>query len=237
MSDTSAATPTPITYESELPAREHRSFLRKAIDDTFGQFGARIGSAWIVVMIVLAVIAPYVASSFPILMKADGKWSSPMWKSLTPVDVTLTACAAAFVVLWFVRKASFGQVLVGLLIVVAIVGPAAYLFKKPPESVNWQMYRDMERQGRAQVMIRTLIPYSPTDRLRDMPEARLTPPSRYHWLGTESDGADLLSRMVHATRIALSIGLISNRWHHCRRIDGIFRWKARSDRHAADRDL
>jgi peptide/nickel transport system permease protein len=198
-----------IGYESEQPTKLQPSFLRKAIHDTFDQFGAKAGSVWIVLLVVLAVSAPYIASTHPILMKADGKWSSPMWRNLTPVDLILTALAITFLIMWLVRKATFAHMLIALVATVALIGPAAYLFKKPPETVNYQMYRDMERQGRMQFALRTIIPYSPTDRLRDMPERRLQPPTRSNWLGTEPDGADLLSRMIHSTRIALSIGLIS----------------------------
>ena len=38
---------------------------------------------------------------------------------------------------------------------------------------------------------------------------RLTAPLSTHWMGTTSDAADLLSNMIHASRIALSIGFIS----------------------------
>src|SRR5439155_9854828 len=101
------------------------------------------------------------------------------------------------------------RMVVSLLVVIVVTMPLAYWLKKTPETVNYQVYREMERQGRVERIVRTIIPYSPTDRLRDMPEHRIKPPSRYHWLGTETDGADLLSRMIHASRIALSIGLIS----------------------------
>jgi peptide/nickel transport system permease protein len=60
-----------------------------------------------------------------------------------------------------------------------------------------------------QYVLRAPVPYSPTDYLRDMPEARRTPPSRQHWFGVEDAGADVLSRMIHASRIALTIGFIS----------------------------
>lgn len=200
MTDSFAAT------SSQTPPR---SLLRQAIHDTFSQLGARIGSVWIMAIAVSAVIAPYIASSHPILMKTQGSWSSPMWRFLTPVDLLLTAVAIALLVLWLVRKATFSETLVGVLIVIAVFGPAAYLFKQTPKTVDYQLYRDMERAGKVEWVLRTFIPFSPTDRLRDMPELRLTPPSQLHWLGTETDGADMLSRMIHATRIALSIGLIS----------------------------
>ncbi|HLL90109.1 MAG TPA: ABC transporter permease, partial [Tepidisphaeraceae bacterium] len=53
------------------------------------------------------------------------------------------------------------------------------------------------------------IPYSPDDRQRDVRDARLQRPSAAHWFGTTGSGADLASNMIHATRIALSIGFIS----------------------------
>ena len=58
------------------------------------------------------------------------------------------------------------------------------------------------------------IPYAPTDYLRDMVskglEAPLASEGRLHLMGTEENGADVLSRMIHACRISLSIGLIAS---------------------------
>lgn len=79
----------------------------------------------------------------------------------------------------------------------------------PPENVVYERWRDLEKAGKSETMIRTLIPYSASDRSRDMPENRLKPPDGQHWLGTENYGADVLSRMIHATRIALAIGFIA----------------------------
>jgi peptide/nickel transport system permease protein len=80
---------------------------------------------------------------------------------------------------------------------------------RPPENVTYERYREMQAAGQTQAVVRTVIPYSPTDRLRDQPESRLTPPDRRHWAGTDDFGADLLSRMIHGARIALSIGFIA----------------------------
>lgn len=234
-----------VTYQpvesGELGAAPPRNFLRQVIYDTFNITGARLGMVWIVLLACLGVAAPFVASSHPILMKADGAWSSPMWRHLTPVDLILAAVAITVLTMWLVRRATFAETCVVVVIVVAVVAPASYMFKRTPQTPSYQVYRDMERSSRVQFVMRTLIPYSPTDRLRDIPNARLSPPTWYApvknllhrivpawfdppepslvekinslpaWslLGTETDGADLLSRMIHATRIALSIGLIS----------------------------
>ena len=51
-----------------------------------------------------------------------------------------------------------------------------------------------------------LIPYSPNDYDLDY---IITPPSGSHLLGTDDTGRDLLSRLIHGTRISISIGLVA----------------------------
>ncbi|MBN1871668.1 MAG: ABC transporter permease [Candidatus Omnitrophica bacterium] len=41
------------------------------------------------------------------------------------------------------------------------------------------------------------------------PEARIQPPSREHWFGTDDLGRDLFSRMVYGARTSLSVGFIA----------------------------
>lgn len=94
----------------------------------------------------------------------------------------------------------------------AAIGVSAILVihpVNPPENVVWNQWRTLEAEGQLRSVLRTVVPYSPSDYLRDNPEARLQPPSRQHWMGTEASGADVFSRMLHATRIALSIGFIA----------------------------
>lgn len=51
-----------------------------------------------------------------------------------------------------------------------------------------------------------LAPYDPIrGRLTDM----LQPPSAAHWLGTDEQGRDILSRIIYGSRISLQIGLIA----------------------------
>jgi peptide/nickel transport system permease protein len=61
--------------------------------------------------------------------------------------------------------------------------------------------RDVDR-----VLLRAPVPHDP-DRL-DL-DAVLLPPGRGHWLGTDSLGRDLASRVIHGTRVSLSVGLLA----------------------------
>jgi ABC-type dipeptide/oligopeptide/nickel transport system permease subunit len=56
------------------------------------------------------------------------------------------------------------------------------------------------------VLAPLLAPYDPAKiALRE----RLQTPSARHWLGTDQFGRDILSRLVHGTRISLTVGLVS----------------------------
>ncbi len=80
---------------------------------------------------------------------------------------------------------------------------------KELQNVTW---KDLEYDS----VIFPLIPYGP--RNQDMKNAQFTSPTAeqrvkstrwWHWFGTDGLGRDVLSGMIHATRIALSVGLIS----------------------------
>ena len=56
------------------------------------------------------------------------------------------------------------------------------------------------------VLAPILTPYSPFDVSL---EAYRTPPSSAHWLGTDSAGRDVLTRVLYAGRVSLAVGLLA----------------------------
>jgi peptide/nickel transport system permease protein len=186
-----------------------RSLLRQAVVDTLASGGARAGLCWLAVLAALAVFSPFLASSHPLLMRADGRWTSPVLRHLTPSDVMLLIATAAIAFLGLARRWSFRRSLVILAGVLALAALPVYLLVRPPENVVYQQYRERIANGTLKEVFFTIVPYSPTDRLRDQPDARLKGPSKQHWMGTDTNGADLLSNLMHASRIALSIGFLS----------------------------
>lgn len=190
-------------------SRPVRGFTAQAIHDTFRRWGARIGAVWIGLLVLAAVFAPFIAGSHPILLKMNGRWSSPLLRHLTAADVILLAAFFTVLVLAFMGRLPFRNKMFGLLGVLGVTIPLALWLVRPPQAVVYSQYREAASAGQVEYAIYAPIPYSPTDRLRDQPETRLTAPTRRHLMGTELNGADVFSRMIHASRIALSIGFIA----------------------------
>lgn len=189
-----------------------RSWIGRVMLDTVGRTGAKVGLAWILLVAFCAVFAPLLANSFPILIKMGGKWSSPLVQNLTGVDWALLIGAVVGLVLGGFRCVQLRRrvgILLGV-VLIALVG--GLLLAHPSKTPVYDQYRTARQEGRVQWVLNTPIPYSPSDRLRDqfdIEHPHPWQPSREHWLGTETNGADILSNMIHACRIAMSIGFIA----------------------------
>src|SRR5882762_5382869 len=109
----SSALPTTISIDPQPAqgvrddANESKSFGRRVFEDTFKNYRARAGIFWIAVLVFFAVFAPFLANSHPLLMKLDGKWSSPLIRHLTQTDVTLLVAFLAAVALFIAWGITF----------------------------------------------------------------------------------------------------------------------------------
>ena len=206
MSD--AAAPTSLGRASR--PRRRRSYIAAVAYQTLGRTGARIGAVWLVIIGIAAVFAPLLASRHPLVMKTvDGTVTSPWLKHLTPADVAVPLVTLAAVVCLLLKRVSMAKRRIAFLVFAGVVITATNLWVKPPLTVVYDTYREMDRRGEVAWQVRTPIPYSASDRLRDLPDMKLSAPSSSHYLGTTINGADLTSRMIHASRIAMSVGFIA----------------------------
>ncbi|MBB6430593.1 ABC transporter permease [Algisphaera agarilytica] len=275
---TKAVTPTATEEEAVEKAPLPRSLSGQVGLRLIGQWGARIGLAWIATLILLAVFAPVLASSHPFVWKVDGKVSSPWLEHLSAVDVVLLLSLFLAVVLLALRKFAVGTrlavwawittllagvaagrsamtlwsrqqddgpglvfvlviiMLVGLMgllvaipwlssatkrlklavgvIGVVVAGGFWFADVSPPANIVYSQYREATVAGQVEWQVLPPLAFSPNDYQRDTMSAtgvdpRLAKPTLAHPLGTDESGADVLSRMIHATRIALAIGLIA----------------------------
>ncbi|MCR9276951.1 MAG: ABC transporter permease [Pseudomonadaceae bacterium] len=185
------------------------SFVHRVARDTLARNGARVGLAWIGIITVMAIFAPFIANSHPYWMHADGEWSSPLLRHLTWADVSLVVMFGATLLGWRWRlRYSAGKLAAGFTALAILTCILTSAFVTPPAAVVFDQYRTGLADGQIDSATFAPIPFSPTDRNRDNASS-LAPPDGSHWAGTDADGADVLSRMIHACRIALAIGLIS----------------------------
>jgi peptide/nickel transport system permease protein len=186
-----------------------KSYSRQVLDDVLARTNARLGLLWVVLLTLAAVFAPFLANSHPLLLKENDRWSSPLLHHLSAADVTLQISFWTGVIALFLRKMPAKARWLAWIVITLLAAIIAVLTVHPPQLVVYETYRTDQQAGLVQKVIFAPIPFSPDDHLRDQPELRLNAPTSTHWAGTTSDSADLLSNLLHASRIALSIGFIS----------------------------
>jgi len=185
------------------------SFAARVARQTLRRFGARLGLAWITLVALAAVFAPFLANSHPLALRQGGVWSSPLLAHLTWMDLLLLGVFSAVVAAWLLRRRLSSGRQIGIVALMALlVGLPAWLLVEPPQAVVYEQYREGLASGAIERAVFVPVPFSPTDRSRDRP-ASLSPPDALHLMGTDEDGADVLSRMIHACRIALGIGFVA----------------------------
>lgn len=201
-----------VAAHATAGSRERRSYAAQAMRELFSQWGARLGATWIAILAVVAVFAPFLANSHPLLLSENGEINSPMLEFLTPADVTLLLVFFIGAALLFV-PVRLGIKFLSLAAVLFVTGSLSLALISPPTIAIYSEYRARQAQAGYDWVIRAPVPYSPKDYLRDYGDAGFEAPfeaaERTHWMGTEENGADVLSRMIYASRIALGIGFIA----------------------------
>ena len=190
-----------------------RGLGARVFSSTFKKRGAQVGACWLGLLLIAAVFAPLLANSRPLLMSVDGVLSSPAAKFFTAIDVTLFVIFLVAAFLFFWRRFSTAH----NLLIIAALSVVVYLiclqFVNPPKLSVYEEHRESDIATTADWMLSAPVPYSPKDYLRDFGDTGLQSPSikgdRVHLFGTEENGADLLSRMIHASRVALGIGFVA----------------------------
>ena len=190
-----------------------RGYAARVLGATFVRLGARVGAVWIGVLAVAAAFAPFLANTHPLLMRANGELESPALMHLGTADVVLLCLFLAGAALLAARSTlrTGAAVLLATLAGSTLLGAA---FTDPPVLTVYEQYREGLRSKEIAWAIHAPVPYSPKDYQRDAGDTGLEAPlgadgGRRHWFGTDENGADVLSRMIHASRIALGIGLVA----------------------------
>src|SRR4051812_46902775 len=109
--------------EADEQDRASRSFARQAVVDTLSRPTAWFGLVWIGLLVLAAVFAPFIASSFPLLAKENGHWRSPVLVHMVPADVIWLAGFFTAATLLLMRPTSFPRSVAVLMWIVALMIP------------------------------------------------------------------------------------------------------------------
>lgn len=217
-----AAEPAAVSYSALVWARLRRNGI--------AMFGLRCVSA----LVALAIAAPVLSLNQPFFWRADTGVMFPWFRALfnrlvfeSAVDVFFNLLlvfgvlgSLAFVLApawlkanirrraWFWTKASAA----GLSLLFVLTIPKRWVVIDNPlyfteRTENYSELRtNAEAAGQT---VSSLFPLAPYGYRQTEPARNLQPPSRQHWLGTDTEGRDVFSRMLYGTRISLTIGVVA----------------------------
>ena len=171
---------------------------------------------FIAFLFAVAILAPFLANDKPFVIRIGGQLHFPIFRNLQASDycVFLAAIVIAFqlllirrnhrrvdpsirgAVLWRQIRISSSIILTGAVLIFVFV----------PQRLDATDYKSMVSSGKATGAIFAPIPYGYG---RTDLKSREQPPSREHWLGTDDVGSDVLCRLVHGSRISLSVGFVA----------------------------
>ena len=171
---------------------------------------------FVVFLFLLAIFAPFLANDKPFVIRIDGRWYFPLFRNLQPTDYCIfLAAVVAFWQLLLIRRncrlvepSTRGGVLwrqLGISCAVILAG-AVLIYCVVPRRLDATDYKAMVAEDKATDAIFAPIPYGYG---RTELASREQPPSRQHWLGTDDVGADVLCRLIHGSRISLSVGFVA----------------------------
>jgi len=161
-----------------------------------------LSGLWIVLLLFLiAALAPFLANSHAIIRVADGHLSFPVFLSLEPIEWRFLLYVPLAALIFVFRHHFRSHPGIFTLTVIAFIA-LVEIFLAVTHPIN-DPTNDRERAASFKLM--PPIPYSPIESSPD----QFSPPTWKHLCGTDSTGRDIAARMLHGARTSLSIGFVA----------------------------
>jgi peptide/nickel transport system permease protein len=171
---------------------------------------------FIIVLFTIAVLAPLIANDKPLAIQIDGKLYFPIFKTLTANDYSVFLSAIIAVVLVsliqrnsrkvdpFLRSAVLWKQtsICTVILFAGIILLQVFI----PHKLDATDYKVMLASGKATDAVFSIVPYGYG---RTDIKVSQSPPNKEHWLGTDDVGSDVLCRLIHGTRVSLSVGFVA----------------------------
>jgi peptide/nickel transport system permease protein len=178
-----------------------------------------VGLAIIALLTLVAVFAPFLADNRPILFKKGGDLSSPLLSGFTPADwfLFLGFLIAFGSLIAFRRlrgrKWERGRATRRILLVTAPLWLALVVFSMTRKDFidardYWQETQEF-KAGDWSVFPLVPFSYDQQNLMAIMEKPGSRDPRGSHWLGTDATGRDITARIIHGSRISLSVGFVA----------------------------
>ena len=171
---------------------------------------------FIIFLFAVAIFAPFIANDKPFLITIEGQRVYPLFADLSALDCSILLAAGVGVVQFVLMKRNQrkvdpsirGDVFVRqiLMSVGVILFGCIALYVLIPQKLDATDYKSMVESGQASDAVFPIVPYGYARTDLKISEE---PPSEEHWLGTDDVGSDVLGRLIHGSRVSLSVGFVA----------------------------
>jgi len=180
----------------------------------------RIALMWLFLIIVIAVIIPFIANDAPYTVFINGHREFPLFRNLTRIDLIILIFAAAAATFAVVFRHTLRLLLsldelrakrlrwaLALLAIATLSSGVLYLVKS--DYLDNRDYHQLAQSGQLQHPVYAPLHWGFADQEPLNLDRVFEYPSHDHLLGTDGNGRDALARLLWSVRIVLAIGLIS----------------------------
>jgi peptide/nickel transport system permease protein len=171
---------------------------------------------FIIFLFLLAIFAPFLANDKPFVIRIDGQLHFPLFRNLDATDYSIFLAAIVALIQFLLilrnRRCVDPSIRAGVLwrqisinVFVILIG-IILLYVFIPHWLDATDYKAMVASGKATNAVFGPVPYGYG---RTDLKVREQPPNKQHWLGTDDVGSDVLCRLIHGSRISLSVGFVA----------------------------
>ncbi len=170
----------------------------------FAERTAVVSLIFILFLFLLALLAPLISNSLPLLVVENGNISSPVLRNFFAPDVQEVfvekifnyLLLAAFPALLLYRK---WKILIPVLLLLTV---PFFTVSRVNDRTD---YHALKESGTATVIFAPVSsgPYATSVHTYEKP-------SRQHWMGTDQSGRDVFSRMLYGSRVSLAVGFLAS---------------------------
>ncbi len=185
---------------------------------------ALMAGCLILILFLIAIYAPLLAQNKPLVFDQNGAIGSPLLREIfAPSDsperileqffnfvmVLTTASTVILLPLWAMARTHSRNVARHVirtgLVILAVATLVPFTVVRPRlDKTNYRQLASAPTPG-TRIALMPPVPFGPFEQ----PAMAFGPPSHKHLLGTDKIGRDVLARLIHGTRVSLSVGFVA----------------------------